>query len=268
MNKEQENLLSLLSTVKALRGPNGCPWDKEQTHKSLRKYLLEESYEVLEVLDSMDAKIDASLALKEELGDLLFQILLHSELAEEKNLFSFLDVMKNLEEKIHRRHPHVFAGKKISSAKEVSLQWEETKNKEKTLAHSLDNIPNALPALQKAEKVISRVTKEGFQWPDLKGPLDKVAEELSELAEEISKKNRQKEKIEAELGDLFFSLCNVAYFLEISPESALRNMLSRFEKRFRFVEDSIKKTGRKIKDASLEEMDIYWTLAKKIEKNK
>ncbi len=278
---------SLLEKVKALRGPQGCSWDKAQTHQSLRKYLLEESYEVLELLDKIDSneslQNDPALkeSLQDELGDLLFQILLHAELASETTDISFASIAKNLEKKIVRRHPHVFTEQKSLSKEEISTQWEKTKNQEKKKNSVLEGIPLHLPALQRADKVISRVTKVGFQWPNLEGPLDKAAEELAELAEEIKKfdhlqKNganekeltAQKTKMEAELGDMIFSLCNIAHFFHIEPENSLRTMLQRFEKRFGYVERALKKEGKELTKVSLKEMDHHWNLAKEEERKK
>lgn len=271
------DISSLLRTVAALRGPEGCPWDKEQNHQSLRKYLLEEAYEVLEVLDQIEKNdtLAKNHGLREqfrdELGDLLFQVLLHAEMASEQTNLSFAEIAKGLEEKLVRRHPHVFAKKQNLSTQEITVQWEETKQKEKKRDSALDDIPPSLPALQKAEKVIERVSKKGFQWPDLQGPLDKVAEELAELAEEIQKwqKNpsaEQHKKLEAELGDLLFSVCNIGFFLQVNPESALRSMLSRFESRFRHVEKKVLEQGKNMKDCSLDELDEHWAEAKKKEK--
>lgn len=278
---------SLLNKVKALRAPNGCAWDKAQTHKSLRKYLIEEAYEVLELLDNIEDEktLQKNPALKEslqdELGDLLFQVLLHAELASENSDINFQTIAENLEKKLVRRHPHVFLDKKNLSKEEIAEQWHKTKKQEKTRNSILDNIPAQLPALQRAEKVIDRVTKVGFQWPNLEGPLDKVAEELAELAEEIKnfetlKKNSsadtklqaQKEKVAAELGDALFSLCNIAHFLAIEPENSLRTMLKRFENRFLFIEKSLEQDGKNFSQVNLEELDQYWNLAKVKERDK
>jgi tetrapyrrole methylase family protein / MazG family protein len=272
------DISSLLETVHALRGPDGCPWDKQQTHKSLRKYLLEECYEVLAVLDQIedtsDLKRNSALReqFRDELGDLLFQVLLHSEMASETTDLTFGKVAQGLEQKLIRRHPHVFSRKnKNFTADQISEQWEETKQAEKRKASALDDIPPALPALQKAEKVIERVSKHGFQWPNLEGPLEKVAEELAEFAQEIqdwqlAPSEQKKQKLEAELGDVLFSLCNVAYFLKLNPEASLRSMLNRFEKRFRHVEDEVKKSGKEMKKCTLEELDVFWNQAKALEK--
>jgi tetrapyrrole methylase family protein/MazG family protein len=265
-----------VDTVRALRTENGCPWDRAQTHQSLRTYLLEETYEVLDALDRL-GQPGAYEELKDELGDLLLQVLLHSQIAEDDGKFNVNDVARNLAEKLVRRHPHVFGGAKVESADDVSRQWAKIKQKEKKKESALDGIPSHLPALQKSLKVIERVSKVGFQWPDLKGPLDKVREELGEFLAEVEKLgvsvNRdteltfaQKTKLEAELGDLFFTLSNVAYFLQLNPEDALRSMLARFERRFRHVEKRGKEAGKVPEDMTLAEMDTYWDEAKALEK--
>lgn len=266
-----------LAAVQSLRSENGCPWDKEQDHKSLRKYLLEETYEVLEVLDNYDEKNPSSVAhLKEELGDLLFQVLLHAQIASESQKFSLDEVAGDLAEKLIRRHPHVFGGKKLDTAEEVLVEWEKTKSKEKKKESILDSLP-PLPALQKSIKIIEKVTKVGFQWPNLEGPMEKLEEELKEFkgelkklgsSEKITKQSHiseaEKNKIESEMGDLLFSISNIAHFLNINPEDSLRSMLKRFELRFRHVESCAKRDGKILEEMSLDEMDAYWNEAKKL----
>lgn len=268
-----------VETVRALRAEGGCPWDRAQTHQSLRTYLLEETYEVLDALDRL-GQPGAEEELKDELGDLLLQVLLHSQIADDNGKFNANDVAHNLAEKLVRRHPHVFAadaGGKIESAEDVTRQWAAIKAKEKKKDSALDGIPAHLPALQRSLKVIEKVSKVGFQWPDLQGPLDKVREELGEFLAEVEKLglsvNRDTEfsasqhaKLEAELGDLFFTLSNVAYFLRINPEDSLRSMLARFERRFRHVETRGKAAGKKLEDMTLAEMDVFWDEAKALEK--
>jgi tetrapyrrole methylase family protein / MazG family protein len=266
-----------VETVKALRSEGGCPWDKAQTHASLRPYLLEETYEVLEALDSLGAGREGSANLKEELGDLLLQVLLHAQIASEQGQFTMDELAASLAEKLVRRHPHVFGGKKLESAEAVVEQWEKTKQQEKPRESALDGVPPALPALQRSLKMIERVSKVGFQWQDLEGPLDKVREELKEFLAEVEKlpkpisrdstqalDSHQRGKLEAELGDLIFTLSNVAYFLHLNPEDALRSMLTRFEYRFRHVEKRAREGGRKLQELSLEEMDQFWEEAKRL----
>lgn len=260
----------VIETVHRLRAPGGCPWDMKQTHHSLRPYLVEETYEVLEVLDQVESpeklkepKIREHL--KEEFGDLLLQIILHSEMASETGAFTFSDVARTLDEKLIRRHPHVFAGGTAKDAEEVVKNWNAIKAAEKGGNPSaLDGIPVGFPALQRAEKTIEKVTKVGFQWPDVEGPLGKLEEEIKELVTSIRAGDRA--GIDEEIGDLLFSVCNVAFMTKTKPEDALRRFLKKFERRFRFVEDSIRVAGKKMEDSTLEEMDRYWEMAKRLEK--
>lgn len=276
----RSGLEEAVATVRALRGEQGCPWDKAQTHESLRRYLLEETYEVLEALDAhtVNPSPENTAHLKEELGDLLFQVLLHAELAHQAGQFSVHDVAGELSAKLIRRHPHVFGGDKLNTPEEVLGAWEKTKEKEKPKESVLDGVPPALPALQRSLKVIEKVSRVGFQWPDLKGPLEKVSEELAELKAELDKIGgaitresardlppEARRKLEGELGDLLFTISNVAHFLHVNPEDALRTMLGRFEGRFRFVERGAKAQGKTLDSMTLEEMDQLWAEAKKKE---
>jgi len=264
----------VIETVHRLRAPGGCPWDQKQTHHSLRPYLIEESYEVLEVLDQIDSpeKLrDPKIrdALKEEFGDVLMQIALHSEMAHEAGAFSFADVARTLDEKLIRRHPHVFGETSVKDADEVVKNWDAIKKTEKamiqaTLPSALDGIPKGLPALARAEKAIDKVTKVGFQWPDIEGPLGKLEEEIRELTAAI--RSGEKKAIEEEIGDLLFSVCNVAFMAKTRPEEALRGFLAKFERRFRFIEESFHAEGKKLEGSTLAEMDRYWDLAKKQER--
>jgi len=264
----------VVETIHRLRAPGGCPWDQKQTHHSLRPYLVEETYEVLEVLDQVDSpeklkdpKIKS--ALREEFGDVLLQIILHSEMTQEVGAFSFADVARTLDEKLIRRHPHVFGEVSVADADEVVKNWNAIKAEEKgaekrAVPSALEGIPKGLPALMRAEKTIEKVTKVGFQWPDVEGPLGKLEEEIRELSTAI--RAGEKKAIEEEIGDLLFSVCNVAFMTKTKPEEALRAFLAKFERRFRFVEDSFRTQGKKMEGSSLEEMDRYWDLAKKKEK--
>ena len=267
-----------VATVKALRAEGGCPWDRAQTHETLRPYLLEEAYEVLEALDQPPSPARQA-NLREELGDLLLQVLLHAQIAEEKGEFTFDQLAGDLAAKLERRHPHVFGGTPINTAEEVVSQWEKTKAKEKPKLSALDGVPAALPALQQSLKVIEKVSKVGFQWENLEGPLEKLQEELQEFLHEVkvlgptgavTRASTQelapeiRTKIESELGDLLFAIGNVAYFLHVNPEDALRTMLARFSKRFRHVEKRAKESGRALKEMSLAEMDVFWAEAKRL----
>ena len=278
----REGLERAREVVAALRGENGCPWDRAQTHQSLRRYLLEETYEVLEALDEIASDPKAgSEKLKDELGDLLLQVLLHAEIAGQAGGFNIDEVANNLAEKMIRRHPHVFGGPKVATAEGVVHEWEKIKQTEKARESALDGLPPELPALQKSLKVIERVSKVGFQWESLEGPLEKAREELQEFLAEVEKLGPPKSfgreegaalappvraRLENELGDLIFTLSNIAHFLHLNPEDALRSMLSRFERRFRYVETSAKAAGKRLQEMTLDEMDVYWNEAKRLEK--
>jgi tetrapyrrole methylase family protein/MazG family protein len=270
----------VMKTVARLRGPGGCPWDREQTHQSLRKFLIEEAYEVLEVLDQIpDSKaLDSqaiSYSFKEEWGDVLLQILLHAEIATETHPeLSVEGIAKTLNEKLIRRHPHVFGEVSVSGSEEVLKNWDQIKKQEKAETKGqtsvFDSIPRSLPPLLRTEKVISKVTKVGFQWPDLNGPLEKLEEEVRELRREIEDQspmdNARRAKIESELGDVLFCVCNLAHLSKIDPESALRQTLRKFESRFRHVETRLHEKGTSPEKVSLAEMDQYWDEAKAIER--
>lgn len=269
---------AVVETVHRLRAPGGCPWDREQTHQSLRPYLIEESAEVLDVLDQIRSPDDLkdptlSAAFREELGDLWMQILLHSEMAREAGAFDIHDVARALNDKLVRRHPHVFGEVQVTGSDEVLQNWEKIKQSEKTAKKksALDGVPKSLPALQRCEKVIDKVSKVGFQWPNAQGPLAKVEEETRELRAEVEAYEKaptpeRRVKIEEELGDLLFTVCNVAYLMKVRPEDALRTMLGRFERRFRYVEEKLDAQGKAPGTSSLAEMDVLWDEAKKNER--
>lgn len=281
---QHKKLHELVETVHRLRAPGGCPWDREQTHQSLRRHLIEETFEVIDVLDQIDSSEklknpELVAQLKEELGDLLLQIALHSEMASEEKAFDFFDVSETLNEKLIRRHPHVFGSEGAATADEALSKWETQKMKEKAEkkadASILDGLPKSLPALQRTVRIIEKVTKVGFQWPDTQGPLAKVEEELEEFKNEVArydfesdneKKNEIRKEISNELGDLLFSVCNLAFMMQINPEDALRGTLTRFESRFRYVEQAIRSRGQGLEHATFEEMDAWWKKAKALEK--
>jgi tetrapyrrole methylase family protein/MazG family protein len=274
----------VIDTIHQLRAPGGCAWDRAQTHQSLRPFLIEEAYEVLDVLDQIHSEHDLKndkirLSLQEELGDLLMQVILHSELAREAGVFDIGDVAAGLDEKLIRRHPHVFKADeaKAETADSAFESWEKQKAKEKAnnpLASVLDGVPKGLPSLQKAARVIEKVTKVGFQWSDMQGPLAKVEEELGEFKAEVlalekavpgtAEAQALKEKVESELGDLLFTLANVGFLMKINPEDALREQLRRFEGRFRHIEMRLKEKGKTPAESNLAEMDLYWNEAKQI----
>lgn len=242
-----------------LRAPEGCPWDREQTHESLRPHLLEEAYEVLAALDSGDPA-----AMREEFGDLLLQIVLHAQIASEYGEFRMADVLRGVHTKIVSRHPHVFGELDLKDAQDVLNNWERLKaaerqskgEKEKGL---LDGVPAALPALLQAQTYQERAARVGFDWPNVKGVLDKLYEEWKEFNEAPTE--RQSE----ELGDLLFAAVNLARWYSIDAEDALREANARFKKRFAVIESAARSEGRRLDDLSLEEMDAHWNRAKREE---
>ncbi len=248
----------LLFTVKKLRAPDGCPWDKEQTHQTLKPYVIEEAYEVIEAIDSKDPQI-----LKDELGDLLLQVVLHAEIADEKKEFNFFDVADNINQKLIRRHPHVFAETKVSGINEVWQNWEQIKKTEKkeTAESSqsvLASIPLSLPALYRAAKLQKKAARLGFDWPDNKGVLEKIREELAEF----EKEENTKENIIEEFGDILFSLVNLSRKLDFDAEDALRLANKKFADRFYYIEKKIAESGKNFKDFTLQELDNFWNEAK------
>ena len=247
----------LVALQAQLRAPKGCPWDIEQTHLTLRTYLIEEAYEVLEALESGD---DAKFA--EELGDLLLQIVFHAQIGREAGEFTIDDVCRGIVDKMVRRHPHVFGDAKVSTAEEVVTQWEEIKLKEKGGSRPrtslLDGIPGHLPALLAAERVQSRAAEVGFDWESVNGPIDKIAEEVSELAAAEDAQQRQDE-----LGDVLFSVVALGRHLRLSGEDALRAATRRFSERFRMVEKLAEAQGKTVSACSRPELAGLWEQAKK-----
>ena len=272
-------LPTLVSLMARLRGPDGCPWDQKQTHESLKAHLLEETYEVLEAIDEGTPD-----TLKEELGDVLLQILFHTQIASERSEFTFKDVAEQLASKLIRRHPHVFDRKKggnaIKSSEEVLQRWEGIKSQERQATSkgnsTLEGIPKVSPALLRALQVQKRVAQRGFDWTTISPVLDKLWEEFEELYEATTKtaelrpaqdepnthQAKHHRQVEAELGDVLFSLVNVARFLKVNPEEALRKTTNRFMRRFAYVEERAEKDGRAIKDFSEAELDQWWEEAK------
>ena len=245
-----------------LRDPQtGCPWDKEQTPHSLRKYVIEEAYEVVEAIDSGSAS-----KLSEELGDLLLQVVFHAQLASETGTFALSDVTRSIVEKLVRRHPHVFGTVEVSGSDQVLANWEQIKRAEpgyEDRTSILDGIPPALPALMRALEISKRVVKVGFEWPGVGEVLDKVEEEIGELRAEIAA--GETGRAAAELGDLLFTLVNVARQLKVDPEDALRQMTLRFAKRFGSIERFAADTNRAVSDLTLAEMESVWQAAKREE---
>ena len=250
---------SFAEIIAHLRAPNGCPWDREQTHESLRKHLLEESYETIAAIDSGDFT-----SMREEFGDLLLQVVLQAQIANEEGQFNVNQVIQGIHSKIVRRHPHVFGDLKLDGVEGVLANWEKLKEaerknngqKEKGL---LDGVPVVLPALSQAQEYQDRAARVGFDWPEIEGVLDKVKEEIEEI------KNAETDfELASEIGDLFFALVNVARWKNVDAESALRGTNKKFKQRFGYVEQEAKKDGRNLSDLTLEEMDALWNAGKKM----
>jgi tetrapyrrole methylase family protein/MazG family protein len=242
-----------------LRAPEGCPWDREQTHQSLRSSLLEETYEVLAALDADDAS-----SMREEFGDLLLQIVLHAQIAAEYGEFNMAEVLQGIRTKIVSRHPHVFGDLKLHDAQGVLLNWERLKEQERTAsgkadASLLDGVALALPALVQAEQFQKRAARVGFDWPDIEGVLEKLDEELQEVHEA-----GDFQALQDEMGDLLFAVVNLARWYRVDPESALRQANARFRRRFAYIEAAAHGEGRSVADLSLDEMEALWQQAKRL----
>jgi tetrapyrrole methylase family protein / MazG family protein len=254
--KQYATLREIIST---LRGPNGCPWDKEQTHHSLKKYLLEETYELLEAIEEDD--IDHVI---EELGDVLLQVMLHAQIGEDEGMFTMEEVIESLASKMVRRHPHVFGSVQVENTEQVKANWDEIKKQEKPDDHEpmLKNVAKGMPALMKAYEYQKKAAKVGFDWPDPLGAWEKVWEELKEFENEVE--NNSENHIKKEFGDILFALINVARFYKIYPEEALSMTNTKFYRRFSYVEEQVLKTGKSFEDFTLEELDQFWNEAKKM----
>lgn len=277
MSTQFTKVVELMAT---LRAQSGCPWDRKQTHESLKPYLLEEAYEVLETIDQRDTQ-----KLREELGDVLLQVIFHSQIAAEAGSFTVEDVIETLATKLVRRHPHVFGTgdttRQVSNSEQVLAQWEDIKRAEREAVgntqSALDGVPKTLPALLRAYQIQARASRVGFDWPQSEASfeqiLEKVAEEIGELREALTQKLKRmesdsnqldiNEEVENELGDVLFSLVNLARFLKANPEDALRRATNRFIDRFHIVEAQAAEKGRSLKDMTLAEMDELWDEAKR-----
>jgi len=258
-----ENLIKLrelTQLIKKLRAPDGCPWDQQQKKEDIGKYILEEAYEVVDSLDKSNPQ-----ALKEELGDLLFQILFLAEISAESDFFSFGDVMDGINEKMIRRHPHVFGDKKVNSVQEVKDNWQKIKKKErnnKNDEYSLfASVPRSFPALKRAQKITSIASTYGFDWTGTEGILEKLKEELQEFDDAI-KKSSNNHKIEEELGDILFTIVNVSRHLSIDAETALSKTTEKFLQRFSYVTKQLSALGIPPAKATLAQMDALWNEAK------
>lgn len=252
-----KNFSKLREIIAVLRGPNGCPWDKEQTHESLKKYLIEETYEVIEAIESGD--IDH---LVEELGDVLLQVMLHAQIGEDEGYFAIEDVIEALSTKMIRRHPHVFGNRVVEDSEEVLRNWQEIKKQEKgeTETSLLDGISMSMPNLLRAYEIQKKAAKVGFDWQEITPALEKVKEELEEFENEI--KTASLVNAKKEFGDILFAFVNVARFLKIHPEEALFETNEKFIRRFRYIEEKVKNSEKPIEDHSLEELDRFWDEAK------
>ena len=267
MTDNHQRIDALLAIMARLRDPNGgCPWDLEQDFASIAPYTIEEAYEVADAIERGDLA-----ELKDELGDLLFQVVFHARMAEEQGTFAFADVVQAICEKMIRRHPHVFGDDEQKTAGAVAGRWEEIKAAEKaakgvTPQSILDDVPLALPALSRAVKLQNRAARVGFDWSETRQVIDKLNEEMLELSEEIAQ-GGDPDRLEDEMGDLLFVYANLARHMQIDPEAALRRANTKFRRRFGWIEQSLAAMGKKPEESSLEEMDALWNEAKRVERS-
>jgi MazG family protein len=258
-DKDIKKLKELTQLIKKLRAPDGCPWDQQQKKEDIGKYLLEETYEVVDSLAQENPQ-----NLKEELGDLLFQILFLTEICAESDLFSLGDVMDGINEKMIRRHPHVFGDKKVNSIQEVKENWQQIKKKERGLKNNdenlFDNVPLSFPALKRAQKITSIAAAYGFDWPKIQDVIKKLKEEIKEFNSAV--KNSSHNEVEEELGDILFTLVNLSRFLSVDAETALSKTTRKFLRRFSYVTQQLSNSGISLKKATLAQMDTLWNEAK------
>lgn len=258
--KKQYTFEDLLNIMSKLRGNDGCPWDREQTYDTLKKYIIEESYEVVDAVEGGDTD-----KLCEELGDVLLQIVFQSQIAKENNDFDIDDVINSICTKLINRHPHVFGTEVISKAIHVEQKWQEIKKVEKgqaTYTQVMEDVPKNLPSLMRSYKIQKRAAEIGFDWKNVEDALEKVYEEIDELKQVYN--TNDIDKISEELGDLIFSVVNVSRILKVEPETALISTINKFIKRFNYIEQSSIKSGKNLKSMSLEEMDNLWNQAKSL----
>ncbi len=259
MEEKKYTLDDLVQVIRILRGENGCPWDRVQTHASIRQDMLEEAYEAADAIDKGNME-----NLCEELGDVLMQVVFHAEIEAEKGGFTIEDVIRGICEKMVYRHPHVFGNGEVQAdtAEQVLVNWEELKKKEKhteTQTEVMKNVPDALPALIRARKVQKKAADVGFDFPDALGAIQKVYEEIQELEESVKLENGTEEE---EFGDILFALVNISRFLKINPEFALTKAIKKFINRFEYIEKSALLQGKDLSSMTLEEMDLLWDEAK------
>ncbi|MGD9808860.1 MAG: nucleoside triphosphate pyrophosphohydrolase [Deferribacterales bacterium] len=252
--------IQLVEIVKTLRSPEGCPWDREQNLLSIKNHFLEEAFELVDALDNEDIP-----NIREELGDIIFHVVFHSVMAEEEGKFNLEDVIAEVNEKLIRRHPHVFGDLGKIGTEEVVINWEKIKEQEKKDKRKsvLDDIPGSFPSIQRSQKMQERVRKVGFDWPNMEECMEKVNEEIGEFKEAVG--TGSKKDIEHELGDVFFALINLSRFLKVDPDEALRKANKRFHKRFSYIEQSLQERGLSSEDATIEQMEELWQEAKKME---
>ncbi len=253
---KKRDFKALIKIMEMLRSEKGCPWDKEQTRTSLKPYIIEEAYELIESIEDGDPD-----RIREELGDLLFQIVFQCQLAKEKHEFTIDDVIEKISKKMIERHPHVFGKAHYKTADEVIVHWEEQKKLEGKLRESiLEGVPESMPSLLRAHRLQSRAAQVGFDWEKVEDVLDKLDEELTEFRDAI--KTTRRKKIEEELGDILFMFVNVSRFLGVNAEDALRQTIRKFISRFRYIETHAAHQGKNLSDMTLDEMDALWDKAK------
>lgn len=244
----------LVEIMKLLRAPGGCPWDREQDHKSIRQNFIEETYEVIEAIDNEDKEL-----LKEELGDVMLQVVFHAEMESEKNEFNIDDVCDGICKKLIIRHPHVFGNVQADTSEKVLSNWDKIKmqtKSQKSQSDAMDSVSKSLPSLMRSTKIQQKAAKVGFDWSDVNGALDKLSEEVAELKETVKENNKEHQT--EELGDVLFSVVNVSRFLKIDSEEALYKACDKFSNRFRKVENLAKERNIDMKTATLEELDSLW----------
>jgi len=249
-NSEFKNLIEIMQRLR-----KECPWDRQQTPQSLRQYILEEAYETVEAIDGQDWD-----ELKKELGDLLLQIVFQAEIAAETQRFDLGEVIKHINEKLIRRHPHVFGDVKVNNAEDVKENWEQIKVQQENRKSLLEGVPRNLSGLLRAQRLQDKASQVGFDWEEVHGILEKMKEEIVELEDAIEEKNP--EEIESEIGDIIFSVVNLARFRKVSAEDALRKTINKFISRFQYIEEKLAKMGRTVYQSSLQEMDQLWEESK------
>jgi len=258
---QKVDIQKLVDIMARLRSPDGCPWDREQNHTTLKRFLIEEAYEVIEAIENKDFE-----HLKEELGDLLLQIIFHARVAEENDLFNIQDVIDGIHKKLIHRHPHVFEDVFVDTAKGVEVQWEQIKIEEKKAKAQersiIDGVPLAMPATLQAVRLTEKAARVGFDWKDTCDVMAKIDEELGELKEAMQ--GKVEKEIKHELGDIMFALCNLARHLNVDPEEVQRGSMDRFRARFKMMEKLAGERGKKLKEYNLEEQELLWQEAKKI----